>query len=118
MLSYQPSQIRRASDPLSARVPSLEYSQFLSTTSRVPGAIAFHHRRQVGFISETICHSVPIHFRPLPIRGRWSHNVEGERAALLRAATNFRAPALQEATHGGPGNRFVPTQPRNGDNIR
>jgi len=47
-----------------------------------------------------------------------AHNLKGERAALSEAADYFRGPAIQEVSHGGPGNRFGQTETGSGEDIR
>src|SRR6266403_172248 len=59
---------------------------------------------QIEIISETIWNSGPIYFRPRPGRGQRARNLREQRAALSGAAHYFRGPAIQEVSHGGPGN--------------
>ena len=57
---------------------------------------------QIEIISETVWNSGPIYFRPRG--GQQARNLKEQRAALSGAAHYFRGPAIQEVSHGGPGN--------------
>ncbi len=57
---------------------------------------------QIEIIPEMIWNSGPIYFRPRG--GQRAGNLKEQRAALSGAAHYFRGPAIQEVSHGGPGN--------------
>ncbi len=56
---------------------------------------------QIEIIPEVIWNSGPIYFRPRG--GQRAGNLKEQRAALSGAAHYFRGPAIQEVSHGGPG---------------
>jgi len=60
------------------------------------------HCGQIEIIPAMIWNSGPIYFRPRG--GQRARNLKEQRAALSGAAHYFRGPAIQEVSHGGPGN--------------